>query len=158
MSRVPPPQIFTVLIVEDNPLVIALYERALALLAGVRIVVASDGFAGLLQTSEHNPDIIITDLDMPNFDGYQLVRILQADPKHCATRLIVISGLSEAAIALQGGLPPSASFISKDDFSAEGLRSLVTGYLEQMTEPTATIGDSSHPSHPSHPPHQASGD
>jgi CheY-like chemotaxis protein len=134
MSSVTPLPAFTILIVEDNPLVISLYENALSDLSGVRTVVASDGFVALLQTCEHNPDVIITDLDMPNFDGYQLLRILQADPLYRGTHLIVISGLKEDDIEHHGGLPESASFIRKKDFSVTGLRLLVAAHMEKRDQ------------------------
>lgn len=134
MNSVTPLPAFTVLIVEDNPLAISLYQNTLATLSQVRTVVASDGFVGLLQTCEHNPDIVITDLDMPHFDGYQLLRILQADPLHRATHLIVISGLTEAEIEHRGGLPDSASFIRKKDFSANGLRQLVAAQVKKLQQ------------------------
>jgi CheY-like chemotaxis protein len=137
MNSVTPLPTFTVLIVEDNPLAISLYENALSPLPEVRTVVASDGFIALLQTCEYNPDIIITDLDMPNFDGYQLLRILQADPLYRATHLIVISGMREDDIAHHGGLPASASFIRKKDFSVERLRQLVILQLEKRQQASA---------------------
>lgn len=139
MNSVTPLPVFTVLIVEDNPLAISLYQNTLAVLNEVRILVASDGFAALLQTCEHNPDIIITDLDMPNFDGYQLVRILQADPLYRATHLIVISGLTEAEIEHRGGLPHAASFIRKKDFSADALRHLVAAHVEKLQQVRANV-------------------
>ncbi len=134
MSSVTPLPAFTILIVEDNPLVISLYENALSDLNGVRTVIASDGFVALLQTCEHNPDVIITDLDMPNFDGYQLVRILQADPLYRATHLIVISGLRDDDIEHRGGLPESASLIRKKDFSADRLRQLVAAHMKKRDQ------------------------
>lgn len=134
MSSVTPLPDFTVLIVEDNPLAISLYENVLSDLSGVRTIVASDGFIALLQTCEHNPDVIITDLDMPNFDGYQLLRILQADPLYRGTHLIVISGLRKDEIEHRGGLPESASFIRKKDFSVAGLRQLVAEHMEKRDQ------------------------
>jgi CheY-like chemotaxis protein len=140
MNSVTPLPAFTVLIVEDNPLAISLYQTTLAALSEVRTVVAGDGFAGLLQTCEHNPDIIITDLDMPNFDGHQLLRILQADPLYRATHLIVISGLTEAEIEHRGGLPHCASFIRKKDFSATGLRQLVAAQVGKWQQARDNVG------------------
>jgi CheY-like chemotaxis protein len=134
MNSVTPLQTFTVLIVEDNLLAISLYENALSPLPGVRTVVASDGFIALLQTCQYNPDIIITDLDMPNFDGYRLLRILQADPLYRATHLIVISGMREDDIEHHGGLPESASFIRKKDFSVDGLCQLVMLQMEKRQQ------------------------
>jgi CheY-like chemotaxis protein len=142
MNSVTPLPTFTVLIVEDNLLAVSLYENALSPLPGLRTIVASDGFIALLQTCEYNPDIIITDLDMPNFDGYQLLRILQADPLYRATHLIVISAMREEDIEHHGGLPESASFIRKKDFSVEGLRELVMLQMEKQQQ-TGAAADAS---------------
>jgi CheY-like chemotaxis protein len=142
MNSVTPLPTFTVLIVEDNPLAVSLYENALLPLPGVRTIVASDGFIALLQTCEYDPDIIVTDLDMPNFDGYQLLRILQADPLYRATHLIVISAIREDDIEHHGGLPESASFIRKKDFSVQGLRELVISQMEKQQQ-TGAAADAS---------------
>ena len=121
----------TVLIVEDNPFLIDLYKTALSDIKGVRFVVAANGFQGLVQTCEHSPEVIITDLDMPGFDGFKMLNILQVDPDHRDVPLVVISGLEEGDIAQNGGLPPGVPFIRKQDFSAPELRALVKQGIEK---------------------------
>lgn len=121
---------WTVLIVEDNPLLVGLYKNALAALTDVRFVIAVNGLQGLTQTCESSPDMIIADLDMPDLDGFRMVNILKVDPIYRHVPLIIISGLKEADILDQGGLPDGASFIRKKDFSPLELRTLVTTRLQ----------------------------
>lgn len=121
----------TVLIVEDNPLLIGLYKNALADIKDIRFVIAANGFQGLIQTCECNPDIIIADLDMPDLDGFKMLNILRVDPAYRHVPLIIISGLKEADILDNGGLPPDVSFIKKKDFSPIALRALVTQGLKR---------------------------
>src|SRR5438445_11698488 len=125
------PRPSTVLIVEDNPFLIDLYKTALSDIKDVRFVVAANGFQGLVQTCEQNPEVIITDLDMPGFDGFKMVSILQVDPDHRDVPLVVISGLEEGDIAQNGGLPPGVPLIRKQHFSAVELRALVKQGIEK---------------------------
>lgn len=126
----------TVLIVEDNPFLIDLYKSALSDIQGVRFVVAANGFQGLVQTCEQHPEVIITDLDMPGFDGFKMVNILQVDPEHRDVPLVVISGLEEVDIEQNGGLPPGVPLLRKQDFSAVELRALVKqGIAKRVGEP-----------------------
>lgn len=121
----------TVLIVEDNPLLVGLYKNALAEIKNIRFVIAGNGLQGLIQTCECSPDIIIADLDMPHLDGFKMLSILQVDPAYRHVPLIIISGLKEADIQDNGGLPSDVSFIRKKYFSPVKLRTLVTQGLKR---------------------------
>ncbi|MFC1592371.1 PleD family two-component system response regulator [Thermodesulfobacteriota bacterium] len=46
---------------------------------GYEVLEAENGNAGLEKAREHNPDCIITDLLMPEMDGYQLLENLKKD-------------------------------------------------------------------------------
>ena len=129
----------TVLIVEDNPLLVGLYKNALADIQDIRFVIAVDGLQGLIQTCECSPDIIIADLDMPGLDGFKMLSILRVDPAYRHVPLIIISGLKEADILDSGGLPPDVSFIRKKDFSPIELRDLVTQGLKRNDNKRVTL-------------------
>ncbi|BBD69194.1 two-component hybrid sensor and regulator [Nostoc commune NIES-4072] len=54
---------------------------------GCRTLEASDGKHGLQMVTEHQPDVIVLDLAMPNMDGFELMLQLQQNPQ---TRIIPI--------------------------------------------------------------------
>lgn len=72
----------SILVVEDYP---ANLEFARYLLSALHyeVLTASTGRQGLALAQEHRPDLIVSDLEMPEMNGYELIAALRADP-HCA--------------------------------------------------------------------------
>ena len=77
---------FNVLLVEDDPDKQQLLKVALEM-AGYNVQTAADGVEGLLAVESHQPDLIVTDVMMPNMDGYEMVRRIRANP---STRFIPV--------------------------------------------------------------------
>ena len=61
------------LVVEDDALVRDVVQASLTR-AGYRVVLASDGAAAIDRLGDQRPDLILTDLFMPNCDGIELLR------------------------------------------------------------------------------------
>ncbi len=67
---------YKILVVEDDQILrITLTE--LLRLEGFSVVAARDGDEGYVQAMAHEPDLVITDLNMPILDGVELVRLLR---------------------------------------------------------------------------------
>jgi len=65
-----------ILVVDDDPYV----RETLALLlisAGYDVSTAGDGFGALLQLRKMLPDVIVSDLDMPNMSGFELLSVVR---------------------------------------------------------------------------------
>jgi diguanylate cyclase (GGDEF)-like protein len=77
---------FNVLLVEDDPDKQMLLKVALEM-AGYNVHTADDGVEGLLAVESMQPDLIVTDVMMPNMDGYEMVRRVRANP---STRFIPV--------------------------------------------------------------------
>ncbi|MCA1630902.1 MAG: diguanylate cyclase [Acidobacteria bacterium] len=77
---------FNVLLVEDDADKQQLLKVALEM-AGYNVQTANDGEEGLLAVESHQPDLIVTDVMMPNMDGYEMVRRVRANP---STRFIPV--------------------------------------------------------------------
>jgi diguanylate cyclase (GGDEF)-like protein len=77
---------FNVLLVEDDEDKRQLLKVALEM-AGYNVQTATDGVEGLLAVESHQPDLIVTDVMMPNMDGYEMVRRIRANP---STRFIPV--------------------------------------------------------------------
>lgn len=82
----------TILIVEDSPsnlmILSAILERQ-----GAQVIVAATGTSGLQQAYEHLPDLILLDIHLPDFDGYQLCQKIRQDPQVSGIPIVFLSGL-----------------------------------------------------------------
>jgi CheY-like chemotaxis protein len=84
----------TVLIVEDNADLLELLLQALPALGNFRVYGAKDGFDGLVQFQQVQPDCVVVDVRMPELNGYQYVRALRGDPATAHTPLIILTALT----------------------------------------------------------------
>ena len=80
----------TILTVDDSRM---MREMLLMVLkeAGFNVVQAEDGREGLDALTRANPDVIITDINMPNLDGYGFIEGVRQDQRYRATPIIVLS-------------------------------------------------------------------
>jgi len=103
-----------ILLAEDDELLKQLYSLQIESW-GLPITLESvtNGIAGLLKIGEWAPQILITDLQMPELDGFQMIRELQQSPRHEEMKVIVVTALTDAEIVAGGGLPESVQLMRK---------------------------------------------
>ena len=65
---------YRVLVIDDEPLSRDLFQSSLST-EGYEVCVAKDGFAALAQMRGALPDVIVTDLKMPNMSGFEFLSI-----------------------------------------------------------------------------------
>ena len=80
-----------VLLVEDDRAGRMLYADWLAD-AGFRVEQAHNGLQALERAFDILPDGILTDLNIPGIDGYELTRRLKTDPRTSAIPIVAITG------------------------------------------------------------------
>ena len=83
---------------------------------------------GLLD--ETTPDLILTDMMMPEMDGVGLIKRLRETPKWANIPVVVISAYSEPEVQENAFAAGATGFISKP-FSASELRSTVGAYFTE---------------------------
>ena len=81
----------TVLYIEDNPVNALIIGELLSRRADLVLHVASDGSSGVAQAKLLQPELILLDMQLPDFDGYEVLRRLQADPATADIRCIALS-------------------------------------------------------------------
>jgi two-component system chemotaxis response regulator CheY len=59
--------------------------------AGYSALEASDGKIALSIVAGQSIDVVITDLNMPNMNGFELIRALRLDPKHKFTPILMLT-------------------------------------------------------------------
>jgi two-component system, chemotaxis family, chemotaxis protein CheY len=82
----------TILVVDDSPTVVKFVSFSLRN-SGYNVVTACDGMDAIekLNTLPENVDLVITDLNMPNLDGYSLIATLRQNDRHRETPIIILS-------------------------------------------------------------------
>ena len=125
----------TVLIVEDSEEVAPL-EIALATLDKIDVLVASNGrdAINLLAMDGLQLAGIVTDLNIPFVDGFELLRLVRAHGRYSRVPVVVISGDSDPDTPAKVRLLGANAFFSKPYSPAEirdTLESLLKCDLEQ---------------------------
>jgi two-component system chemotaxis response regulator CheY len=82
----------TILVVDDSPTVVKFVSVSLKS-EGYDIIAATDGMDAIEKLSglEGDVNLVITDLNMPNLDGYELISTLRQNDKHRDTPIIILS-------------------------------------------------------------------
>jgi signal transduction histidine kinase len=101
-----------VLIAEDSPtqaaaLMHLLEER------GYRVTVATDGRRAFAEAHQHKPDILISDIVMPEMDGYALCKAIRSDPKLKDIPVILLTSLASLEDVVKGLECGADNFIRK---------------------------------------------
>lgn len=103
-----------VLVVEDDEALRRIYEIRLSSWGIAPVVeTATDGFDGLVKIGLRRPDLLISDLQMPHLDGFQMIRSLRAMSDCAAMKIVVVTGLSSHEVEVAGSLPPEVPVFSK---------------------------------------------
>ncbi len=79
-----------VLVVDDDPLVRNLLSAVLHD-ANFDLVEAVDGHEALTLAASDPPDVVVLDVMMPGIDGYEVCRMLRADPDFATTRIVILT-------------------------------------------------------------------
>lgn len=58
---------------------------------GYEVVSAVDGRDAIQKAKEKHADMVITDLNMPNVDGIELIRSLRSDPDYRFTPIVMLT-------------------------------------------------------------------
>jgi two-component system chemotaxis response regulator CheY len=92
--------------------------------SGHEVMEADDGVNALSVLGNTKVDLIITDVNMPNMTGLELIKELRAHPVHKATPILVLTTESDAGIKNEGRAVGATGWVVKP-FSPEKLLQVV---------------------------------
>jgi CheY-like chemotaxis protein len=130
---------YRILVVEDDERIRNI-AQALLKAQGYSVLCAVDGFDGLAALKRSLPDVIISDLRMPNMNGFEFLSVVRKRFPHIA--VIAISGEFSGVDVPESVL--ADAFFEKGQYSPEELFEKIIALLEQI--PTRPRG--SRPSKP----------
>ena len=91
----------TVLVVEDSLTQAKRLEHLLSR-EGYRVLLARNGVEGLEMTRAEKPAVVITDIMMPEMDGYDMCRRIKDEPDLAAIPVIILTALSDPEDVIKG--------------------------------------------------------
>jgi CheY-like chemotaxis protein len=91
------------LVIDDSMLIRHTVSRFLET-RGFKVETASDGIAALETLKTIRPDLILTDLQMPQLSGYQLIDALKADAATATIPILVLAARPLADVPLNPGI------------------------------------------------------
>ena len=131
-----------ILVVDDEPQLTRVLRTGLKS-RGYDVRAAADGLAGFEAFNDWHPDLVITDLAMPNVDGLELCRRLRAVSQ---VPIIVLSAKGEEKTKVEALDLGADDFVTKpfgiDELLARVRASLRRAHAPQMNEATPTMLDS----------------
>lgn len=122
----------SVLLVEDDTEGRRMYAEWLTQ-AGFQVTEAHNGLQALERAFESAPDIVVTDLNIPGIDGFELTRRLKQDPRTRTVPVVAVTGYAafqaDPGRAIRAGCDAVLEKpCSPDDLEA-AIRTLINGRL-----------------------------
>ncbi|KAA3656879.1 MAG: response regulator [Calditrichaeota bacterium] len=117
----------TVLIADDSATIRKLVTLSLKAM-GTNVVAASDGMEALEILPTLETDLIITDLNMPNVDGYELIKSVRENAEYDNVPIIILTSEKEQADINRGMDAGASSYLIKP-FVSKKLQYEVSKYI-----------------------------
>ncbi len=118
-----------ILIVEDSETMRSLLSSSLeGLDPPVKITEASSGFDALRELPREDFDLVVTDINMPDINGLELVSFVRGNPRYRSVALVIVS-TEGSDRDREKGLELGADAYLVKPFEPETLRQVVTDLL-----------------------------
>jgi CheY-like chemotaxis protein len=116
-----------ILAVDDSATVRKFVSVSLSM-QGFQVITASDGMEALEKLPQQQVDLLVTDLNMPNMDGFELIRALRQNPQYKDLPVIILTSLTDEVSRETGAKLGVNSFLVKP-FSLEKIQYEVAKYV-----------------------------
>ncbi len=116
-----------VLIADDSPTIRKFVAFSLTM-QGLEVISAVDGMEALEKIPEQRIDLLITDLNMPNMDGFELIKAVRQTEEYKDIPIIILSSLSSSE-EIELGMSCGANSYLVKPFDPKRIQYEVAKYL-----------------------------
>lgn len=103
-----------VLAVDDDPIVLEMLRHfSLNCQFPVDLTTMSSGLEALIDITSIQPNVLIVDLNMPDVNGFEVLRKLRSNVQFDKMSCLAVSALTPEEIEVRGGLPEGVVFMPK---------------------------------------------
>ena len=117
-----------VLVVEDSSAMRGLIASIVEQVEGCEVVEVSSGFDALRQLPRETFSLIITDINMPDINGLELLSFIRKNPAYIQTPVLIVSTESSERDRAKGLALGANAYLTKP-FAPEELRATVLRLL-----------------------------
>ena len=117
------------IVVVDDALTVRELQRSILERAGFEVRVACDGFEALALLDEATADLVLTDVEMPRMDGFELTEAIRARPNLTNVPIIVLTSRASEEDRQRGLEAGADGYIIKSAFDEGGLLAAVDRLL-----------------------------
>ncbi|UUZ54514.1 response regulator [Massilia sp. H-1] len=103
----------TLLYIEDNPGNLRLVEEIVRPRTDLRLLSAAEGHAGIALARQHLPHVILVDIHLPGIDGFEIRRLLRADPRTARIPVIAMTARAMPSDIARGKEAGFYSYLTK---------------------------------------------
>jgi len=107
-----------VLVIDDEPGIVDIVETNLVG-DGFEVVSAKDGKEGLAKVQSEKPELVILDVMMPQMDGWEVLRHMEADPSTAGIPVIMLTAKASDEDYIHGLEEGAVEYITKPFYPQE---------------------------------------
>jgi CheY-like chemotaxis protein len=98
--------------------------------AGFRVLQAHNGLQALERAVEAQPDVVVTDLNIPGIDGFELTRRLKQNPRTRSVPVLAVTGYAAFAADPARARRAGCDVVLAKPCSAEDLQTAIRKLIE----------------------------
>ncbi len=117
----------TILVVDDSSTVRKFVSVSLSM-QGFQVVTACDGMDALEKLPTQKIDLVITDLNMPNMDGFELIKSLRESASYKELPIVILTSLSDS-LSKERSIELGVHSFLRKPFSLEKVQYEVAKYI-----------------------------
>jgi two-component system, chemotaxis family, chemotaxis protein CheY len=123
------PSFKTALVVEDSPVMREFIVSTISTLPNIQPLQVANGFEALKTLPLQQIDIILTDINMPDINGLELLSFLKKHPDYCTIPVVIIS-TEKSEGDLNRGLALGADHYLMKPFAPSDLQLIIRQLLK----------------------------
>ncbi len=117
------------LLVADDSITSRSLLRSILETAGYAVEVAVDGVDAMTKIKAGEFDLLVSDVDMPGLNGFELTSLIRKDPRHAEMPVVLVTSLDSREDRAHGIKAGASAYIVKSSFDKSNLLDVIRRFL-----------------------------